>query len=170
MIRIAPRIALILACVLGTAASAQEVRAPRNALYVEMLGPAMLGSLNYERIAGDRVSLRVGLGGIPEIFEVSTTLSAPVLVNLFIGSGEHRLETGAGIVAVYVLPHSEPGAWERVSEPGFRRTELTGTLAYRWQPGAGSIFPGGVFRAGFTPVLRGETVYPRFGFSVGAAF
>lgn len=164
------RIASLLAAVLCAAAA--PAGAQQNAVHVEALGPAVLGSVNYERIAWDRVSARVGIGAVPEIFEVGTTLHAPLMLNVFIGRGEHRLETGAGMVAVYVLPHSDPeNETQEVAHAGFRRPDLTGTLAYRWQPGAESRLKGGVYRLGFTPVMRpGGTVYPLFGISAGVVF
>lgn len=163
---IAPLLA-ILSCTLAT----PDVRAQNNAVHVEAFGPGLLGSLNYERIAWDRVSVRMGVGAIPQLFEVGTTLHAPLLLNLFIGRGEHRLETGAGIVAIYVLPHTDPDAMDlEPARAGFHEPEITGTLAWRWQPGAESPFAGMVFRVGYTPILRDGEMNPLFAFSIGRVF
>ena len=171
MIQPRRRLVSLLAGILCAAAAAPGASAQQNALHVEVFGPAVLGSINYERIAWDRVSARVGIGAVPAIFESGTSLNAPVMVNYFFGRGEHRVETGAGIVAVYVLPHSRPDGGADVAEAGFRSPELTGTLAYRWQPGLESRLRGGVYRIGFTPVMRRDGAgYPLFGISAGMLF
>lgn len=146
------------------------LRAQENAIHVEVLGPAVLGSVNYERIFAGTFSARVGLGYMPEMLEYRGRVQAPVLLNTFLGRGEHRVEAGAGVVMLYALRHSRPEEEQNFAEPGFLKPDLTGTLAWRWQPGETSPLHRGIYRAGFTPVVHNGTVYPLVGLSAGFTF
>ena len=141
-------LALLAPLVLG-AAAARPVQA-QNALHVELLGPGLLGSANYERVVANRFSARVGIGWLPG-FDSGDQLLAPVMANVLLGGGPHRLEAGGGMVVVYALNR---GPAEDLSDPGqgFRRPFAAGTLAYRLEPATGE-FKGGILRLGVTPLV-----------------
>ena len=141
--------------------------AQRNAVYAELFGNALLGSINYERVVVDRVSVRTGLGAVPGMFEVGARVHAPVMLTYVAGHGQHRLEAGGGVVLMYVLPYSGPDQGYGDADHGFARPEATGTLGYRWQPaGRGGL----IYRAGLTPWFRRDEIVPLFGVSAGMAF
>lgn len=134
-----------------------------NAIHVEMSGAAILGSVNYERMLTPNVSARVGVGWLPGL-DYGDALLAPLMVNYLAGRGVHRLEMGAGAVVAYGLGgglESDP------AEPGWGEAYVTGTLAYRLEPGEGSRWHGGIYRIGFTPAYFDGEVYPLFGLSAG---
>jgi hypothetical protein len=168
MPRIFRRIATALAC--AALIVPAGLRGQQNAVHVEVLGPAVLGSVNYERMFARSFSARVGLGYMPEIFEVRGRVQAPLLLNTFLGSGEHRVEAGAGVVMIYALAHSRPEEEQNFEPAGFEKPDLTGTLAWRWQPGETSPLRRGIYRAGFTPVLHEGEVIPLVGLSAGFTF
>ena len=48
----------------------------QNIIYGEALGPGILGSINYERLLGEKLSVRVGYGGFSATDDYDeTTLS-----------------------------------------------------------------------------------------------
>ncbi|HEX2076357.1 MAG TPA: hypothetical protein VHG08_01575 [Longimicrobium sp.] len=168
MPRFSRRFATALAC--AAILLPAGLRAQENALHVEVLGPALLGSVNYERIFAGSFSARVGLGYMPEMLEYRGRVQAPVLLNTFLGRGEHRVEAGAGVVVIYARAHSRPEEEQNFAPAGFEKPDLTGTLAWRWQPGGASRLHRGVYRAGFTPLVRNGTLYPLVGVSAGIMF
>lgn len=79
-----------------------EAKAP-NAVFIEGLGPAILYSLNYERVVGDVVAARIGLsyfsaGASSGGTSVSTSVFMVPLTVSWIGlyDGPHGLDLGAG--------------------------------------------------------------------------
>lgn len=157
------RILVLLAPLVLGAAAARPVQA-QNALHIELLGPGLLGSANYERVVADRFSARVGIGWLPG-FDIGDRLLAPVMANVLLGGGPHRLEAGGGIVMVYALNR---GIEEDLSVParGFQRPFAAGTLAYRLEPATGE-FEGGIIRLGITPLLFDDEVVTSFSASAG---
>ena len=146
---------------LGAAVRVEAQSFKRNAVHAEALGPAILGSANYERFLAESLSMRAGIGFFPGL-DWGAVLS-PVLLNGFVGRGTHRLELGAGFMLWYRIPYSE--SVERPVTPSFLDPSLTGTVAYRFQSRAGAIF-----RAGFTPVSTGGSLFPTVAVSAGLAF
>lgn len=135
-----------------------------HAVHAEMFGPALLGSVNYERLVGDRFSGRVGVGWLPGI-DVGATLQVPVMANVLAGKGVHRLEVGGGAVVVYQLNR---GIEEPVTvRPGFRRPYAAATVAYRLEPGAESELHGAIGRIGVTPLYWNGKVFPSITLSAG---
>ena len=162
-IRLHPLRWLLVSVLLASAGAPLSAQgAKRNAIHVEALGPAIIGSLNYERLFGESFSARVGLGGVPGL-DWDAVL-APVLLNGFVGQGPHRLEVGGGAVLGYRIPVAEA----ELGAADFVRPYLTGTLAYRHQSASG-----GIYRIGLTPILslRGgrQQVVRTFAASVGVA-
>lgn len=87
-----------------------RVRKPmaQNGIFLELLGPGVFYSLNYERIWGDIISTRVGASAI--VINVSNSdgnstgvfATFPMTVS-FVGvrSGKHGFEGGAGMTLIY---------------------------------------------------------------------
>jgi hypothetical protein len=148
------------------AAAAEAPRAP-NSIYVELLGNAVLYSLNFDHKFTDNVSLRVGFAystfNLPSTSNIeSKTIAVPIMVNYLVGRGSHRLETGAGFLP---LLNQYDDSADSV------RLGLTGTVGYRYQRPAGGF----VFRIGFTPLLASDSdggyfFAPWLGMSFGVGF
>lgn len=144
----------------------------RNAIYVEIFGPGLLYSINYDRLITRHTSLRAGVSkwSFPAFFflvngSIDFT-GFPVTLNYLAGEGNSRLELGAGIVPMLVsLDGEEIFFGESVRG---RATAVLGTasVGYRYQPMDGGF----VFRIGFTPVFNFDKVFPTGGLSVGVAF
>jgi hypothetical protein len=133
----------------------KEERTANNAAYVELLGPALLYSVNYERTFADVYALRIGL----EYFSLSATntngtsasatfLAVPLTFSyLGIGSLKHIFEIGAGGALLYfggsvnTLGNSTSG-----SAVGGLGTLIFG---YRYMPPKGGF----MFRAGISPLI-----------------
>ena len=159
----------------ATAAYSQTsgaVTAP-NAIYLELLGNGGLYSLNFDRRLSPRTSLRIGFahwsssGGVFDDSEREIT-TMPVMLNRLRGSGNHKLELGAGIL-VGRSTRTESSFAESADTKSF--FTFTGLIGYRYQRADG----GPVFRAGFTPFFGlgdDPSAYPEKGLlpSAGASF
>lgn len=145
-------------------------RSANNALYIELLGPGLLYSLNYDHAFGP-VAARVGIeywslsasGGSGS--SSATFLSFPVTVSyLGIGSLKHIFEVGAGAEITYfggsasVLGASSSGS--AVTAWG------TLILGYRYQPPDGGFF----LRAGISPLIGSGFFLPWPYVGLGATF
>ncbi len=98
----------------ATAPAAQDtvqVRTARNAVYLELLGSGFLGSLNYERIFSEYISIRVGLSYVPV-----------TMINFTLG-GSSKFEAGIGMIYF-----SKEGVKPSI------------TIGYRYQPYAQGFF------------------------------
>jgi len=138
----------------------------RHAVHVEALGPALLGSVNYEYRLLDHASLRAGVGYLPQMLENHARVLSPLLANAILGRGTHRLELGAGAVLVYLPRHTRAAQEGIDGRAHWGEVEWTGTAAYRYEhPRSGAIY-----RLGLTPLLRGEEFYPLFALSAGLGF
>jgi len=80
----------------------------QNAVYGELLGPGLLGSMNYERMISEKLSVRVGYGGLTvegadelSLVEEYKVTAIPIGVNYFMG-GNHNLVIGGGIDLIKV--------------------------------------------------------------------
>jgi hypothetical protein len=164
------------------ALAAQDARAVRNVMYLEMGGNAGLVGINYERLVGPGTGVRVGLGfdlymenchEVSHIF-LGTTLSCDddmvarivlLMANQLLGSGRHKLDLGGGIAlgSVWGEYQREPVASGHLSG--------TGAFGYRYERGAFR------YRAALTPSYghgsnappyRGA--YGTIGVSLGLAF
>jgi hypothetical protein len=143
-----------------------------NAVFLELLGNGVLGSVNYERALGPRVTARVGVSNL-SAFETGREPDAgafatgPVMMTYLAGSGNRRLEAGVGAL----LGLGDLNDSEAIEVATLRARSVKGiptmTLGYRHQrPGAGSVF-----RAGVTPLYsRRDGLQPWLGVSYGYAF
>jgi hypothetical protein len=152
-------------------ARADATREANNALYLELGGNGAVYSLNYERFVGRDVALRAGFGYVSlkgaKIDGGTVTrdiglLTIPVTASwLGIGSGNHRLELGAGAVFADITGEtSSDGAEAFGSDSGVVGTAIAG---YRYvRPGGGFTF-----RAAFTPLFGEGGFQPWAGVAFG---
>lgn len=146
------------------AANAQPSRrAPRpdrrawNALYLELLGAGIVGSINYELRPVHNFSARVGIAPLD-----ADAVHVPVMAFLLLGHGRSLLELGAG-TTIQVTGED-------------RRVFITADIGYRYHPDT----PGGLFRIAFTPIFTVDDRpvvpfgpsggIPSIGIAGGAAF
>lgn len=154
----------------ATAAPAE--RSANDTLYLELLGPGLLGSLDYERLF-DEVAVRIGLGAIavPEDSGSSLHVSVPMTLS-YLGTRyrQHVFEVGVGaafIASSCNAPNPCDVFWP---EPVTLAPVIL--AGYRYQPSDGGF----AFRAGFAPTFlfdhepRSPTVLPLPYLSVGYAF
>jgi hypothetical protein len=162
--------------------AASEGREAKNAIYLDLLGPGLLYSINYDRMITDDFSARIGfsyfgVGASATDSSGTTTASAsfsywavPITASyLGIGSDTNMLELGAG---ASILNFSGSGLIESDDEEvgaGASVTTLSATamVGYRRQPADGGF----VFRVGLSPVMTfGAGLLPWGYLSLGAAF
>ncbi|MDX9721811.1 MAG: hypothetical protein RBU37_13760 [Myxococcota bacterium] len=94
------------------AAAPSDERDAKNTIFAELLGPAILWSLNYERLVIDQLAVRLGfsywsISASAGIGDDSTSASVSMLyiplTVAFVGlySGSHGLEVGGGATLIY---------------------------------------------------------------------
>jgi len=157
-----------------------DSREAENAIYLDLLGPGLFYSLNYDRMLSDDFSARIGFSYLSIGASASsgdTTASAefsywavPLTVSyLGIGSRSNMLELGGGPVIMHVKGSGVIEAEGEGGEAGASATlfSLTALAGYRHQPADGGF----VFRIGASPVMAfGAGVLPWGYLSLGAAF
>ncbi len=150
----------------GTTCSGQRLIAP-NGIYLELLGNGIIYSINYDRMFNESVGGRIGFSYFPSVpaFFTSTEdiFVIPVMINTFVGTGDSKLELGAGIV------YARATLSTIFSDQKEDAAGIAGTLTigYRYQERTGGL----VFRIGFTPFFKfnGEFM-PYAGVSIGTSF
>lgn len=150
-------------------AACQEPDTCRNAIYLEVLGPGIVYSINYDYHISQHFGLRAGFStwSLPGHSRRQDTeidlVSFPVTANYLSGDGSSQLELGAGVVPINF-------SWGLFSEVVKKTTVLgTVTIGYRYQPADGGL----VFRIGFTPLFNFDVpqpIQPWGGLSIGFAF
>ncbi|MGM0558522.1 MAG: hypothetical protein ACQEVA_19205 [Myxococcota bacterium] len=135
-------------------ALAQDVDepSPRQSVYLELGGPGIAYSVNYERFIGPHWSIRAG-GSVFSLVEsetrdAMTAFVAPVTGQYLFFDGAHHLELGGGLHAgMFRSTLNTYGQAET-----FGLIAATGVAGYRYQQPDG----GWLFRATFTPIYWGE--------------
>jgi hypothetical protein len=123
--------------------------AQSNNVYMEMMGPTLLGvTINYERIVADNIAIRVGYGSGSEETETENDAGTmtemttdkithiPLGAAYLLGSGNHKLEFGAGMNMV-------KGTFDLGQETEDLSASLNimfGGAGYRYQRGTGGLF------------------------------
>ena len=133
---------------------------PKNSLYLELGGNALVYSINYDRVLTDDFSARIGIGfySFEDDFGDSASLAGiPITAHYLLGNGNSRLELGGGILVV--TGKADVGSVETKDGAVLG----TGVFAYRFQKQEGGLF----FKAGFTPVIHSGSFLPWFGISIG---
>jgi hypothetical protein len=161
--------------------SSEGEREAKNAIYVDLLGPGLFYSINYDRMLTEDLSARIGFSylsfgasaGDGSTGSVSAEFSywaVPITVSyLGIGSDSNMLEVGGGPVIMNVggsgvIETDDTASGAEASTTLFA---MTGMLGYRHQPADGGF----VFRVGASPVMAfGAGVLPWGYLSLGAAF
>lgn len=155
-------------------------RDAKNAIYVDLLGPGLFYSLNYDRVIADDVSVRVGLSyfsvgasggsGSTSASVKFSYLAIPITASyLGIGSENNMLELGGGGM---IMNFKGSGLIKNDSASGsvgesVTTVAMTGMAGYRHQPADGGF----VFRVGLSPIVTfGYGVIPWGYLSLGAAF
>jgi len=158
-------------------------REAKNAIYVDLLGPGLFYSVNYDRVLTDDLSARIGFSylslGASASDGAGTTVSesfsywaVPLTVSyLGIGSPNNMFEVGGGGVLLDVKGSGLVDAeGENVDAQGNIDTMLFGLTAlagYRHQPADGGF----VFRVGVSPVMVFNSGFLPWGYlSLGGAF
>jgi hypothetical protein len=163
--------------------SKSQDREAKNAIYVDLLGPGLFYSINYDRVITDDLSARIGFSylslGATVDDGAGTTVSqsfaywaVPLTVSyLGIGSKDNMFEVGGGGILMNVegsgLVEAEG---ENVDAEGNIDTMLFGMTAlagYRHQPADGGF----VFRVGMSPMMVFSSGFLPWGYlSLGGAF
>ena len=181
---------LSIGCILVTAGAAraqeQDVvqtkheRTALNSIYLELGGNGPLYSLNYERFLGDEISARIGVMFMSVSATVSsgtttasanvTWFDAPITMSyLGIGTPNHKLELGGGVVMMY-FSGSGASTFDAVASANGFVVAPTAIVGYRYVPTDGGFN----FRAGFTPLFISaggkSTFFPWGGIAAGYSF
>jgi hypothetical protein len=164
------------------AADAESEREAKNAIYVDLLGPGLFYSINYDRMLTDDLSARIGFSylsfgasagdgtGAGSASAEFSYWAVPITVSyLGIGSDSNMLEVGGGPVIMNikgsgVVETDETASGAEASATVFA---MTGMVGYRHQPADGGF----VFRVGASPVMVFDAGLLPWGYlSLGAAF
>jgi hypothetical protein len=148
-----------------SAISSRADSARAQSVYVELGGPGLLFSANYDTRFSER---RDGFGGRIGIGFIagggSSLVSFPVQLNYLLGKSSKYFEIGAG--ATYAS-YSGQSLFSFDNTTTTSHTVLgTMTFGYRYQPVDGGFN----FRASFNPLFDSSTFYPSAGISLGYTF
>lgn len=138
---------------------------PRQSVYMELGGNAVVYSLNYDVIFHNNWGFRLGGSYYPAVVTDNVSFNSSVGSDAFLGlamglhlfgTSPNYLETGAGLLFGTIY---EPEKWHTIKPPG-----LTLTLGYRYLPEDYSRF---TFKAAFTPIINSDGFHPYVGLSFG---
>jgi hypothetical protein len=170
MIRTIALIACLVAMPLAAHAEGDAMgpRTARNTVYIELLGNALIYSLNYERFVTDDFNLRAGI----EYFSLSASSGTTSgSANLFIfpltvsylglSKGPHAFELGIGIDLAYASASTSSTGGSSFSNG----TTVAGTAiaGYRYAPRDGGFN----LRAALTPIFNSNGFAPWIGLALG---
>jgi hypothetical protein len=161
-------------------AAPRDAREAENAIYLDLLGPGLFYSINYDRMLTNDLSARIGFSYLSFGASASSgdaTASAdfsywavPLTVSyLGIGSTSNMLELGGGPVIMHVQGSGVVEVEDDSGQAGASATvfSMTALAGYRHQPADGGF----VFRIGASPVMAfGAGLLPWGYLSLGAAF
>lgn len=138
-----------------------------NAVYLEVGGPAILYSINYDRMVSTFFGFRVGISNIPSSSYledgVLNTLTFPIFLNWFPGASSqssYGMEFDAGLViqsGKFILDYPDITAQGSFFSVG---------VGYRYQPPDGGF----LFRITLTPLFFSDQIFAWCGVSLGATF
>jgi len=118
----------------------------KNVMYVEVASILYFGwgTINYERIFTDNLSIRAGFGGgyaAQLDYPMLTGYGVLLMFNYFTKGPRHRFEAGIGVSMVQISGNFDDYTWAkgRVVYPAL-------SVSYRYQPREGGFF----FRGGLT--------------------
>jgi hypothetical protein len=161
---------------------AVDDREAKNAIYLDLLGPGLFYSINYDRVITPDLSARIGFsylgfGASASDGSGTTTASAefsywavPITVSYMgIGSTSNMFEVGGGGAIMNISGSGIVESSDESAEAGasFTTFALTALAGYRHQPADGGF----VFRIGLSPeYVLGAGFLPWGYLSLGAAF
>lgn len=162
------------------AGDAEAERSAKNAIYVDLLGPGLFYSINYDRMLTHDLSARIGFSylsfgasagdGTGAASAEFSYWAVPITVSyLGIGSDSNMLELGGGPVIMNIKGSGVVETDETAAggEASATVLAMTGMVGYRHQPADGGF----VFRIGASPVMVFEAGLLPWGYlSLGAAF
>jgi hypothetical protein len=146
-----------------------------NALYIELAGPGLLYSLNYEYRFSQKFSVRAGLSmwSIDSLDLLILQIknfkyrSFPLMINYMTGKRSSHFELGLGIMPLFVQGDFTVFYFLDAGETSKTNHLLgIGTIGYRYQRNEGGF----IFRAGATPVFSSSGGAFTFGISLGYGF
>jgi len=138
----------------------------QNVFYFEALGPGIFGSLNYERMLGEKISVRVGFGGYATtstddigLKERINVTAIPIGGNFVFGNN-HKFEFSGG-ANILKFSSSIDVLGLELHELGAGVTTFYSGLGYRYQKDTGGLFfrlngyyliadPGGIATGGIS--------------------
>jgi hypothetical protein len=150
----------------GTRYVAPSDRTAYNSIYAEVGGAGGLWSLNYDRLLGEHVAVRIGFSYVylSTLSVGSHLVSFPLVVSGLVGAPEHKFEFGIGATPYYASA-AISGSTYKVYGTGFS-VFGSGVLGYRYQPEDDGV----MFRIGFTPLFSDKAFLPWPGLSLGGTF
>jgi hypothetical protein len=154
-----------------------DERTAPNAIYLDLGGPGLIYSLNYDRAFGD-VAVRLGFSyisisatatsGTSTATASATMITVPLTASYIgIGSKTHIFELGAGLTFMYLGAGADGlyGSDESASASAFLPVG-TALVGYRLQPKDGGF----MFRVGASPLFGAGGALPWGYLSLGATF
>jgi len=151
---------LAIAATLAGPATAQQYYAKETSLYVEFFGTGGEVSANFEKIIGEKVAIRVGIGATGVVYRQGVVV--PFGVSWLLGSDRNFLEIGVG------------GSYVDIDETGTEDTYLdlqesqvvgNGLFGYRFIGHYGFTY-----RVAFTPAWTRDGFQPMGGAAFGYSF
>jgi hypothetical protein len=132
-----------------------------NSLYLEVGGSAGFYSINYDRLIGPHLGVRIGFSYWADLIIPGISAQIfPMSLNCLIGNGSSKFELGVGMT--YTIGHVN---W-------FHRKESAAVvipnfnIGYRYQSEDGGF----LFRIGFTPLISSTQFLAWGGLSAGFSF
>lgn len=132
-------------------------------IYVELGGPGLLGSVNYDmRLTAKEngIGFRVGIGGMFFPILMESSFIVPVELNYLIGNnGKNYLELGAGMGFLSLTASGNGNKNE------LNTSFVFASIGYRYAPTPGGLF----FKIAFNPMIGNEFI-PYGGLGLGYKF
>jgi hypothetical protein len=131
----------------------EKSRAPKNLVYLELGGNAILYSVNYEKIISSRTNwmftIRAGVGVFNDSYnhKIAVNYFVPVMVNALLGKRKSKLEVGLGMSPLINLDFE--GRKNPVGDVPFIKFYQTTTIGYRYQPDKKGL----LFKIAYTPYI-----------------
>ena len=147
----------------------------RNAIYIELAGPGVLYSMNYERRITDHLGVRAGvsLWSIDSLDLILLQIknfkyrSFPVMITYLIGKRASHLELGLGIQPTFLEGDFDVFYFIHSNEKSKGKAILgLSTIGYRYQKKESGL----IFRIGVSPVFASSGMNPAVGASLGFGF
>jgi hypothetical protein len=151
---------LALTCVLAGSAAAQSYYQKENTIYAEFFGWGGEGSVNFEKLIGERVGIRAGVGFTGLVF--AKGLAVPFGVSYLLGSDRNFLELGVGGSYIDFDEADSDKAFYNVKED---QVVVTGSIGYRFIGHYGFSY-----RLAFTPAITKDGFEPMGGAAFGYSF